>query len=107
MVVERPPQTQKRAETARLIPQSAETKRSLSRNGVLENVRILDAGELDRKAAVEVAHHPPGRLADPHERSDRRPVVADDRNARYRKVDDAAAFLAARLHPHPGGLVAG
>jgi hypothetical protein len=60
---------------------AAESERLLSGDGVLENVGILEVRELDRKAAVEVARHPAGRLADAHHRSDGRPVVADDRDA--------------------------
>jgi len=60
---------------------AAENECLLSGDGVLENAGILEVHELDRKAAVEVAHHPAGRLADAHHRSDGRPVIADDRDA--------------------------
>ena len=59
----------------------AENECLLSGDGVRQNVWILEVHELDRKASVEVAHHPAGRLADAHHRSDGRPVVADDRDA--------------------------
>src|SRR5215471_8737782 len=59
------------------IRSSAENECLLSGDGVLEEVRILDGRELNRKAAVEMAHHPAGCLADAYHRSDRRPAVAD------------------------------
>jgi hypothetical protein len=63
------------------IQSTAENECLLSGDGVLEKVRILEARELDRKSAVQVAHHPAGRLADAHHRSDRRPKVADHPDA--------------------------
>src|SRR6266851_7821162 len=92
---------------ARLSNQPSATKRLLSSHRVLEDVRILEGRKLDGISVVEVAHDSSGRLADTHHRSDRWPVLADHRNARYREVDDAAFLLAAGFQPHRRGLVRG
>ena len=58
---------------------------------VFEEVRVLQPGELDGKAVLEMAHHAALHLAERDQRADRRPLLGGDAGARLRHVDDAAS----------------
>src|SRR6266700_5173776 len=57
---------------------------------LFEKVRVLEADELDREAVLDVPDHATGGLAERDERANVGPLIAHDRGARLRNVDDAA-----------------
>src|ERR1700756_1698090 len=57
---------------------------------VFQEVRMLQAGELDGEAVFEMTHDAALHFAERNQRADRRPLVAGDTGAGLRHVDNAA-----------------
>jgi hypothetical protein len=81
-------------------------QRGAAGNILFEKVGVLQPDKLDRKAFLDVANHAAGRLAEGDEGADLRALLAPDRGARLRDVDDAAGQIDAVGQDEPRHRVA-
>src|SRR5687768_3910864 len=80
---------------ARRMPPDGKTAFTLElgSDAFFDRVRMLEPGELNGEAVVEMTNNPPRNLAEGNDRADFRPECGrhSDAGARQRDVDDAAA----------------
>jgi len=72
----------------------------------LPEVRMLQAGEFDRKAFFDMANHPALDLADHDQGAGRRLEVGLDGGTRQRHVDDPHGHVGPVRHDQPGHRIA-
>src|SRR5690606_2344674 len=89
--------------TRRGYPLKCEWRRLLAGHVVFEKVRMLQAGELDREAAFDMAHDAARHLADCHLAADLRNEIRCDQNrgTGLRQVDNAAGDIVAVRQDQP------